>query len=63
MGETKKNFKKKDKENECVRGKLIVHGRKCVQTKNHGRKLCVTNNCSGVHEMTSMNKPLDSLLK
>jgi hypothetical protein len=31
--------------------------------KKHGRKLCVASNCSGVHEMISMNKLLDSLLK
>jgi len=34
-----------------------------VQTKDNGRKLCVTSSCSGVHEMIFMNKPLDSLLK
>jgi hypothetical protein len=34
-----------------------------VQTKKHGRNLCVTNNCNGVHKMISMNKPLDFLLK
>jgi hypothetical protein len=39
----------------------VVHGSKCVQTKKHGRNLCVTNNCNGVHKM--MNKPLDFLLK
>jgi hypothetical protein len=57
-------------EDECVRGKLIVMceevlfmKKNCVQTKEHGRKLCVASNCSGVHEMISMNKPLDSLLK
>jgi hypothetical protein len=41
----------------------VVHGSKCVQTKEHGRKLCVTNNRNGVNGMISMNKPLDSLLK
>jgi hypothetical protein len=41
----------------------VVNGSKCVQTKKDGRKLCVTNSCSGVHELISMNKPLDSLLK
>ncbi len=50
-------------EDECVRGKLIVMceevlfmKKNCVQTKEHGRKLCVASNCSGVHEMISMNK-------
>jgi hypothetical protein len=38
------------------------HGKKSMETKEHGRKLCVANSCSGVHEMISMNKPLDSLL-
>ncbi len=36
-----------------MRGKLVVHG----------RKLCVTSSCSGIHEMTSMNKHVDFLLK
>jgi hypothetical protein len=40
----------------------VAHGKKCVQTKEHGRKLCVASSCSGIHEMISMNKPLDSLL-
>jgi hypothetical protein len=30
------------------------------KTKEHGRKLCVTNSCSGVHEMISRNKPLNN---
>jgi hypothetical protein len=30
-----------------------------VQTKKHGRKLCVASSCSGVHEIISMNKLLD----
>jgi hypothetical protein len=34
-----------------------------VQTKKHGRKLCVTSSYSGVHKIISMNKPLDFLLK
>ncbi len=34
-----------------------------MQTKEHGRKLCVANSCSGVHEMISMNKLIDFLLK
>jgi hypothetical protein len=34
-----------------------------VQTKEHGKNLCVASNCNGVHEMMSMNKLLDSLLK
>jgi hypothetical protein len=66
-------FSWEEEENECVRRELIVmceevllsvvHGKKCVQTKKHRRKLCVTSNYSGVHEMISMNKPLDFLLK
>jgi hypothetical protein len=57
-------------ENECVRGELVVM---CVemlfmesngvQTKEHGRKLCVANSHRGVHGMISTNKPLDFLLK
>jgi hypothetical protein len=43
--------------------KNVTHEKKKVQTKKHGKKLCVTNSCNGVHEMISMNKPLDSLLK
>jgi hypothetical protein len=31
--------------------------------KEHGRKLCVTSNCSGVHGRISMNKLLDFYLK
>jgi hypothetical protein len=34
-----------------------------MQTKEHGRKLCVTSRCSGVHELISMNKLMDYLLK
>jgi hypothetical protein len=34
-----------------------------VQTKEHGKKLCVENNCNGVHGIISMNKPLNFLLK
>jgi hypothetical protein len=34
----------------------------CV-SKEHGRKLCVTNCCSGVHGRISMNKLLDFYLK
>jgi hypothetical protein len=41
----------------------VLHGSKCVQTKEHGKKLCVTNSNRGVHEMISMNEPLNSLLK
>ncbi len=45
----------------CYVWKSVVHGSKCVQTKEHGRKLCV--GCNGVHGMISMNKLLDYLLK
>jgi hypothetical protein len=34
-----------------------------VETKEHGKKLCVASGHSGVHGMISMNKLLDSLLK
>ncbi len=34
-----------------------------MQTKEHGKKLCVANSRSEVHKMISMNKPLDFLLK
>ncbi len=47
----------------CYVWRNVVHGNKCVQTKEHGRKLCVASSCSGVHGMISMNKPLDYLLK
>jgi hypothetical protein len=42
-------------------GRLFI-GKMCAN-KEHGRKLCVTNSCSGVHGRISMNKPLDSYLK
>jgi hypothetical protein len=41
----------------------VIHGSKYVQTKEHGRKLFVTRRYNGVHEIISMNKPLDYLLK
>jgi hypothetical protein len=34
----------------------------CVN-KEHGRKLCGANSCSGIHGRISMNKHLDSYLK
>jgi len=34
-----------------------------VQIKEHGNKLCVASNYIGIHEIISMNKHLDSLLK
>ncbi len=58
-----------EEENECERRtnyyvwRSVVHGRKCVQPKEHERKLCVANSCNGVHEMISMTKSLDFLLK
>jgi hypothetical protein len=40
--------------NECVKGTLVVMyekvlfvEKKCVQTKEHGRKLCVASSCGG----------------
>jgi hypothetical protein len=56
-------------ENECMRGKLVLmcermlFMKKMCANKEHGRKLCVTNNCSGVHRRISMNKLLNSYLK
>jgi hypothetical protein len=35
---------------------------KMFANKEHGRRLCVTNSCSGVHGRISMNKLLDSYL-
>ncbi len=52
-----------ERSNSCYMWKNVTHEKKKVQTKKHGKKLCVTNSCNGVHEMISMNKPLDSLLK
>jgi len=49
-----------EKRTSCYVWKYVVHGSKCVQTKEHERKLCVTNSCNEVHEMISMSKPLDS---
>jgi hypothetical protein len=53
-----------------VRGELVVMCEEMlfmeandVQTKEHGRKLCVTNSCSGIHGMISMNKPLGVFIK
>jgi hypothetical protein len=36
---------------------------KMCAKKKHGKKLCVTNNCNGIHGRISMNKPLDYYLK
>ncbi len=36
---------------------------KMCEKKKHGKKLCVTSSCSGVHKRISMNKPLDFYLK
>ncbi len=41
----------------------VVRGKKMCANKEHGKKLCVVNSCSGVHGRISMNKPLDSYLK
>jgi hypothetical protein len=37
--------------------------KKMCANKEHGRKLCVANSCSGVHGRISINKPMDSYLK
>jgi hypothetical protein len=59
-----------EEENECVKRELVVMCEEMLfmevnglQTKEHGRKLCVASSCSGVHGMISMNKPIDCLLK
>jgi hypothetical protein len=55
--------------NVCVKEKLVLMCEKMLfmekmcANKEHGRKLCVTNNCSGVHGRISMTKHLDSYLK
>jgi len=62
-------FSLEEEKIECVRGKLIVMCEEMLfmETnackKEHGRNLCVTSSCSGVHGMISMNKPMDFLLK
>ncbi len=63
-------YLRKKEENECGREELVimcekmfVKKRKLCENKENGRKLCVTNSCSGVHGRISMNKPLDSCLK
>jgi hypothetical protein len=42
---------------------LFMKKIKLCANKEHGRKLCVGNSCSGVHGKISMNKLLDSCLK
>jgi hypothetical protein len=42
-------------------GRLFM--RKMCANKEHGRKLCVTSSCNGVHGRISMNKLLDFYLK
>jgi hypothetical protein len=62
-------FRRKKKENECGRGKLVfmcermLFMKKMCANKEHERKLCVASSCSGVHGRISMNNPLDSYLK
>jgi hypothetical protein len=64
-------FGKEKEEDECVRkklvlmcGKIVVHEKnKMCANKEHGRKLCVTNSCNGVHRRIFMKKPLDSYFK
>jgi hypothetical protein len=48
---------------ECVMcEKMLFMETNGVQTKEHGKKLCVTNSHSGVHGIISMNMPFDFLL-
>jgi hypothetical protein len=42
--------------------RMLFMEKMCAK-KEHGRKLCVANNYSGVHGRISMNKPLDFYLK
>jgi hypothetical protein len=64
-------FWEEKEEDECVRknlvlmcGKIIVHEKnKMCANKEHGRKLCVASNCSGVDGRISVKKPLDSYFK
>jgi hypothetical protein len=62
-------FSKKKEDNKCVRGKLVLmcermsFMKKKSAKKKHGRKLCVSNSCSRIHERISMNKPLDFYFK
>ncbi len=64
-----RGHRNKKEVNECVREELILmcekmlFMRKICANKEHGRKLCVANSCSGVHGKIFMNKPLDSYLK
>jgi hypothetical protein len=41
----------------------VLFMEKMCEKKKHGKKLCVTSSCSGVHKRISMNKPLDFYLK
>jgi hypothetical protein len=45
----------------CER-RLFMKKKMCAN-KEHGRRLCVANSCSGVHGRISMNKLLDSYFK
>jgi hypothetical protein len=42
---------------------MLFMKKKMCAKKKHGKKLCVTSSCSGVHGRISMNKPLDSYFK
>jgi hypothetical protein len=42
--------------------KMLFMKKMCAN-KEHGRKLCLASNCSGVHGRISMTKPLDSYFK
>jgi hypothetical protein len=62
-------FPGRNEENECVKEEIVLMcekvlfmGKMCAN-KEHGRKLCVTNSCSGIHGRISMNKPLDFYFK
>ncbi len=63
-------FFRKKEENECEREELFLMCEKMLfmeknlcTNKEHGRKLRVGSNCSGVHGRISTNKPLDSCFK
>jgi hypothetical protein len=55
-------------ENECVRELVIMSEEVLVMEENackqkNMERSCVISNCSGVHEMISMNKPLNIFLE
>jgi hypothetical protein len=55
-------------ENECVTKLIVMSEEVLVMEENackqkNMERSCVIGNCSGVHEMISMNKPLDFFLE